>query len=71
MNLGELKDGGIFILQADILEKWKRMYKNQDVEMVINTLATHGEFRNLTKQAALKLINKTLMDLDPMFPTRQ
>ncbi len=62
MFLGDLKDGGLFYIDNDTIKKWQLIYKNVDVVKILDELILKGNFKNLSKRSALKLINKTLKE---------
>lgn len=66
MELGTLRDGGLFIVSDKQINKWDQIYKNVNVKSIIKELEKNKSFTKLTKKAALKLINKTLKEREAL-----
>lgn len=59
-----LKDGGMLVIPEDTINKWSKLYPNVDVKKVINELNENRSFAVLSKKGALKLINRTLHEIN-------
>ena len=59
-----LKDGGMLVIPEETINKWSKLYPNADVKKVIDELNENRSFSALSKKGALKLINKTLHEVN-------
>ena len=59
-----LKDGGKLVIPKETINKWSKLYPNADVKKVIKELNKNRAFSALSKKGALKLINKTLHEIN-------